>query len=204
MKKRKIIYPLLGVLLLGFISVWCFKKFNFNPNHQIGEKLDSLNHVIVYYNGGVNNVIERNLTNDRYNLGLKYQCVEFVKRYYYQHINHKMPDSYGHAKDFFNSKLEDGAINSQRNLIQFTNSSKSQPKVDDLVIFKGTVSNRFGHVAIISNVTEDVVEIIQQNPGPYGNSRVRFSLTFTGSKWKIENNRILGWLRKEDSENIYP
>ncbi|MFA0963395.1 hypothetical protein AB9P05_16445 [Roseivirga sp. BDSF3-8] len=48
----------------------------------------------------------RNLTPDGYNLGLKYQCGEFMKRYYYLHLNHKMPDSYGHARDFFNPSLK--------------------------------------------------------------------------------------------------
>jgi hypothetical protein len=61
----------------------------------------------VYYNGGVANVVGRNVSVDGYNLGLKYQCVEFVKRYYYQHLGHKMPDTYGHAKDFFDRNVAD-------------------------------------------------------------------------------------------------
>jgi hypothetical protein len=36
---------------------------------------------------------------------------EFVKRYDYEHLGHKMPDSYGHAKQFFNAALSDGALN---------------------------------------------------------------------------------------------
>ncbi|MDW5290896.1 hypothetical protein [Formosa sp. PL04] len=56
----------------------------------------------------------RNTTPDGYNLGLKYQCVEFVKGYYYEHYNHKMPDSYGHAKSFFNSGIKDGKRRNQR------------------------------------------------------------------------------------------
>jgi len=51
----------------------------------------------VYYNGSVGHVSGRNLVPDGYNPGLKYQCVEFVKRYYYQHLNHKIPDSYRHT-----------------------------------------------------------------------------------------------------------
>ncbi|WP_413044376.1 hypothetical protein [Pseudomonas sp. YJ42] len=62
----------------------------------------------------------RNLTQDGYNLGLRYQCVEFVKRYYFERHGHRMPDSYGHAKDFFDPQVGDGALNARRGLLQFT------------------------------------------------------------------------------------
>lgn len=197
MKTKRWTYFLIGLLLFLFSGIWAFKKFNFNSEHTIGQPLDSLNGICVYYNGGVNNVTDRNLTADNYNLGLKYQCVEFVKRYYYEHFNHKMPDSYGHAKDFFNEKLSDGQKNEKRNLIQYTNPSSSKPKVNDLLIYSGTIFNRFGHVAIVSNVTANEIEIIQQNPGPFSKSRETFSLTEKEGKWTINNDRILGWLRKE-------
>ena len=172
------------------------KKINLNPNYEFGQKIDSLNGVSVYYNGGVGNVDGRALSKDGYNLGLKYQCVEFVKRYYYEELNHKMPDSYGHAKDFFNSQIKDGEINKQRNLKQYNNSSKSKPKINDLVVYSGTTMNKYGHVSIVSNVTENEIEIIQQNPGPFGSSREKYRLTNDQGKWRIENDRILGWLRK--------
>ena len=67
---------------------------------SIGEVVDEFNGVKVYFNGAVEHVGGRNLAADGYNLGLKYQCVEFVKRYYYERFGHKMPNSFGHAKDF--------------------------------------------------------------------------------------------------------
>lgn len=167
-----------------------------NPKYDVGQKIDDLNGVIVYYNGRVGNVEGRALTKDGYNLGLKYQCVEFVKRYYYEELNHKMPDSYGHAKDFFISNLKDGQLNKQRNLIQYTNSSKSKPKVNDLLVYSGTKLNRYGHVSIISQVSEREIEIVQQNPGPLGNSRKNYDLINEDGKWRINNDQILGWLRK--------
>ena len=162
---------------------------------KIGDKLDSFNGVYVYYNGMVPNVVGRNLAPDGYNLGLKYQCVEFVKRYYYYHYKHKMPDSYGDAKDFYNGKIGDGGINKRRNLLQYSNPSKSKPKVGDLIIFDGSTGNPFGHVAIISKVTDSQVEIIQQNPGPYAPSRENLDLTFTNQRYQISDG--LGWLRKQ-------
>ncbi|GAA5024762.1 CHAP domain-containing protein [Marivirga lumbricoides] len=194
MKKRLLL--ILGILILLFIGFFFSKKINLNPNYKVGQKIDSLNGVAVYYNGGVGNVDGRVLAEDGYNLGLKYQCVEFVKRYYYEELNHKMPDTYGHAKDFFNSQIKDGEINKQRNLRQFKNPSKSKPKINDLVIYSGTTLNKYGHVSIVSKVTENEIEIIQQNPGPFGNSREEYDLINENGKWKIKNDRILGWLRK--------
>jgi surface antigen len=107
-----------------------------------------------------------------------------------------MPDSNGHAKDFFNSQLKDGALNKRRNLVQYKNPNTSKPKVNDLVIYSATAFNKYGHVSIVSKVTENEIEIIQQNPGPVGSSRAKYKLLNSGGKWKIENDRILGWLRK--------
>lgn len=193
---KKNILLVFGILILLISVFFASKKINLNPKYEVGQKIDDLNGVAVYYNGGVDNVSGRKLTEDGYNLGLKYQCVEFVKRYYYEKLNHKMPDSYGNAKDFFVPNLKDGQKNEQRNLIQYTNPSKSKPKANDLIIYSGTILNKYGHVSIISKVNEQEIEIIQQNPGPYGSSREKYNLINEDGKWLIDNNRILGWLRK--------
>ena len=197
MKIKRWTYLLIGLLILAFVGLKVTKKFNFNSNFSVGQQIDSLNDVFVYYNGGVDNVNGRNTTADGYNLGLKYQCVEFVKRYYYEHLNHKMPDSYGNAKDFFDNDITDGQLNKKRNLTQYANPSQTKPKVDDLLIFDGTIFNKYGHVAIVSNVTDNDIEIIQQNPGPFSKSRETYQLDNKDGKWEIENKRILGWLRKD-------
>ncbi|QOG02287.1 CHAP domain-containing protein [Flavobacterium sp. MDT1-60] len=197
MKVKKTALILISVLALGYAGLKVVKKVNLNRNYKIGQPLDSLNGVKVYYNGGVDHVLERNVTKDNYNLGLKYQCVEFVKRYYYEYLNHKMPDAYGHAKDFFDPEVKDGGLNLKRNLIQYKNPGTAKPKVGDLVIFSGSVLNRFGHVAIISKVSQNKIEIIQQNPGPFSGSRESFTLENKNGYYKIENDRLLGWLRKE-------
>ncbi|SNR16256.1 CHAP domain-containing protein [Tenacibaculum jejuense] len=191
-KKIGIGFAILVVVFLGSKGI---KKINFNTKYEVGEKIDSINNVYVYYNGGVDNVTERN-TKDGYNLGLKYQCVEFVKRYYYQHYQHQMPDSYGHAKSFFDANVSDGKLNSRRNLYQYKNPSQTKPQEGDLLVFKGTLLNRYGHVAIVSKVSKDAIEIIQQNPGPFSPSREKMVLTKSNNTWKINNDRILGWLRK--------
>ena len=197
MKIKKIAFILIMTFCLGYIALKVIKKINLNSAYKVGQALDSLDGVKVYYNGGVDHVLERNVTKDNYNLGLKYQCVEFVKRYYYEHSNHKMPDAYGHAKDFFDAEVKDGELNLKRNLIQFTNPSQSKPEVGDLMVFSGSVLNKFGHVAIISKVSQNEVEIIQQNPGPFSSSREVFEVKIHRENYKIDNKRVLGWLRKQ-------
>lgn len=195
MKKTLLIFCIL--LAIGFVVYKAVKKNNLNTSYKVGQPVDSLNHIIVYYNGGVDNNSGRNTAPNGYNIGIKYQCVEFVKRYYYQHLNHKMPDTHGHAKNFFNPDLADSTLNPARNLMQYTNGSKSKPMPNDLLIFSGSLFNSYGHVAIISSVSENKIEIIQQNPGPFGKSRDTFALKNTNNKWTIDNSRVLGWLRKQ-------
>lgn len=194
---KKFLLLVLTVIGTAALVFFLYKK-NKNSSHKaynIGDPLDSLNHVVVYYNGGMGNVSERNTSLDGYNIGLKYQCVEFVKRYYYEYYKHKMPNAYGNAIDFFNKNLKDGALNVDRNLIQYTNPSKSKPQVGDLIILDATWTNEYGHVVIVSKVTEDEVEIIQQNAGNPDHPREIFDLEFNDGLWEIDHFRILGWLR---------
>lgn len=196
MSRRLKISLLIGALCIaGYISYRLIKKINPNPRYEIGQKLDSLNGVYVYYNGGIDHVLERNTSADGYNIGLKYQCVEFVKRYYYEYYHHKMPDSYGNAKDFFDPGVNDGTLNEKRGLLQFRFGKKNKPQIGDLIVFDGHPGNSYGHVAIVSMVSNTEVEIIQQNPGPFADSRVRYSLDSTGAGFVIGHERALGWLR---------
>ena len=197
-RKTKWLFGVFIIIILIGGMFFLSKKINVNPTYSVGEKIDSLDGVYVFYNGGTDHILGRNTSKDGYNIGLQYQCVEFVKRYYYEHYKHKMPNSYGNAIDFFNPNLKDGEMNADRNLIQYSNSSTMQPRKGDLLIYSGTTGNKFGHVSIVSEVKDDEIEIIQQNPGQFAPSRIWFDLEYNKKKrWKIDNKRILGWLRKE-------
>ncbi|HEY7543741.1 MAG TPA: CHAP domain-containing protein, partial [Blastocatellia bacterium] len=106
----------IAILLVVSVALICFAIIRVTSKSElaVGRKVDELNGVAVFYNGSVDNVSGRNIARDGYNIGLKYQCVEFVKRYYYEHLGHRMPDPYGHAKDFFDETLGDGEWNSHR------------------------------------------------------------------------------------------
>jgi hypothetical protein len=183
------------LVIICLVGFWTYKNVIIKSNYTTGQIIDSINGIYVYYNGDIDNVSSRNITADGYNLGQKYQCVEFVKRYYYEYFNHRMPDSYGNAKDFFDPKLNDGQNNAKRNLVQYTNPSKTKPQKGDILIFDGTIFNKHGHIAIISKVTDAEIEIVQQNSGT--KTRQKISFKKTDNKYKLNNNRVLGWLRKE-------
>lgn len=158
-------------------------------SHKVGEPIDRLNNINVYYNGetilksyGTHNV-------DGYYCGKKWQCVEFIKRYYFLHLKHKMPDGYGHASSFYNKNLKDNALNKARGLKQFSNPSKSKPSKDDIVVWGGD----YGHVAIVSQVLDNKIEVVQQNVGI--STRSEIGLHFKNGQYKLEGD-ILGWLRK--------
>lgn len=194
MKKLLIyLFVVTGLTLLGYRLA---TYFDFHPRYSVGDELDHLAGVMVYYNGGVNNVVGRNLTADGYNLGLKYQCVEFVKRYYYQRYGHKMPNSYGHAKSFYDPALKDGQFNKSRGLLQYSNPGKRMPGIGNIVVYDGTLGNPYGHVAIVSNVNVDnnTVEIIQQNAGPFSSTREVYNLKKIENTWFIAHKKIKGWL----------
>jgi len=169
---------------------------NYKLANKTGKVIDKYRGVSVYYNGSVSNVKGRNVTSDGYNLGLRYQCVEFIKRFYFEYFKHKMPDSYGHAKDFFDFSVNDGGFNKKRGLIQYRNGSIAKPKETDIVVFGPTSFNQFGHIAIISQVGSNFIEIIQQNPGANNPSRMKYSLHKTEGGWYIEDSFIRGWLSK--------
>jgi surface antigen len=169
---------------------------NLNRDHEVGDRIDTFNGVAIYFNGGVNNVSGRNLSADGYNLGLRYQCVEFVKRYYFERFGHRMPDSYGHAKDFYDAALPDGTLNQRRMLLQFSNGGSSRPEAEDILVFSPSLLNPYGHVAIVSAVTDGSIEIAQQNPGPFSPSREILQVSLSETSRRVDHPRVLGWLRR--------
>ena len=170
------------------------KRWKKKVKLSIGHEVDVLHGVSVYYNGAVRNTSGRNYSKDGYSYGLKWQCVEFVKRYYHQSLKHKMPNPWGHAKDFFNPQLKDGAFNTERGLYQFKNGSFNRIQVDDIIVFSGTDFNQFGHIAIVSKVEDYLIEIVQQNVGI--ETRMSFAINPRKGYCFVKNPRVLGWLGK--------
>ena len=160
---------------------------------SVGDSLDSFNGVTVYNNGtNYSQSYGRHYSSDSFYYGKKWQCVEFIKRYYHDYIKHDFPLSSGHAKDFFDESVRQGKMNKKRGLIQYCNGENEKPKVNDILVFGGN----YGHVAIISHVGENELEVIQQNI--YMTPRQTFSIKIVSGKYFVgETKQPLCWLRKE-------
>ena len=190
--KNKIFGVTLFIVIIAIIG-GCI--YFFRDKKSIGKEIDSYKNVAVHYNGVVyTKAYGKNYSKDGYYYGQKWQCVEYIKRFYYDAKVHKMPDVFGHAKDFFDSKIPQGELNPLRNLIQYRNGEDVKPEPDDLIVFTDT---KYGHVAIVTEVGSDYIEVIQQNI--YGKTREVYTLRTEGSKYFVGNEKKpAGWLRKEE------
>jgi surface antigen len=181
---QKIAFALLGVgaVAVGFVSF---------ANKNAGKVIDTYKGVAVYDNGAlVSRSHGKHYSPAGYYWGQKWQCVEYVKRFYDQAKGHQMPDVWGHAKDFFDPSVAHGGLNQKRGLKQFRNGGDVAPQVDDLFVFGGM----YGHVGIVSEVTSNSVEIVQQNI--YRKPRARFGLLATNGVFTVQSASLQGWLRK--------
>ena len=191
-----ILLALLGILAAIFFWFWDEKeeRWTFVPEPpEIGEVLDNYRGVPVHYNGKKFKISHGSrYSSDGYYYGKSWQCVEFVKRFYFDAKGHRMPNVWGHAQDFFDPEVPQGALNPARGMLQFRNGGNTSPATDDLIVFRG---GAFGHVAVISKVGDDFIELVQQNVGT--KSRVRYDLERdSNGRFKVVSKKpIAGWLR---------
>ncbi len=161
---------------------------------QIGTVVDSYRGVAVYYNGqNIERSHGQNYSPDGYCYGQKWQCVEFAKRYYYIALQHRMPDAFGNANDFWDERVAAGKLNHRRGLLQYRNGGEIRPQVDDLLVF---TNGPYGHVAVICEVGEDSIVVVQQNV--QGHTRQSLTLTQRDGHYYIGDSwQPAGWLRLE-------
>lgn len=127
-----------------------------------------------------------------YYYGQKWQCVEYAKRYYKDALNHEMPDVMGHAADFFDPDIPQGQLNPARHLIQYYNGGNEPPQPDDLMVW---AYDRYGHIAVVTRVTDREVEVIQQNVTR--GSRMTLPLEAQDGSFRVGDGprSPVGWLR---------
>ncbi|GIM29007.1 CHAP domain-containing protein [Clostridium polyendosporum] len=174
--------------IISFITAISYKY-----SDEIGKVVDVYKNVEIYNNGeDSKKVFEINKSQDGYIYGYKWQCVEFINRYYHDALHFSILGG-GNANEYFDTNVKNGELNAKRGLIQFKNGDGDKPKVDDIVVF---TNGEYGHLAIISKVKEEYVEIVQQNV--YGKTRDKLRITYKDDKPFIgEGKSIAGWLRKD-------
>lgn len=166
-----------------------------------GRTVDTYRGVPVYKALSRRSRAGKHFSSDRYYYGQKWQCVEFVKRFYYIAKEHPMPNIWGHAKEFYNHRVPHGKVNRRRGLVQYRNGGDMMPSPDDIIVWN---SRKFGHVAIISKVSYDEIEVVQQNTR---RPRDKFKLIEKNGRYYIKANgrypKPLGWLRLPRREFEY-
>ncbi len=117
--------------------------------------------------------------------GVKWQCVEFVNRFYNQAMG--MPNWVwtGNAGDYWENKK---AV-----LQRFPNGGSVPPQVDDILVWGSGPGRHYGHVAIISAVSEQSVTVAEQN---WHAAQAFRTLSRRGTT--ISGEGILGWMRKRE------
>lgn len=135
--------------------------------------------------------------------GYKYQCVEYVNRFYVEAFGHRNMVRTGNAKDYFRTA-------SRRGLIAYANGGSVCPQVGDIICSNGGTS---GHIAIVRQISWGTVHVIQQNW--YNDNRdndIVLHLNRTRGHYTITDGfgagyPIQGWLRKpgisDTSWNFY-
>jgi hypothetical protein len=168
---------------------------------QWGKVLGSYNGTIIYSNGNTSiwNKPYNTSNANGYNTGIKWQCVEFVNRYYYEHYGMKIRIAGKNANQYFSTAI-------QRGLIAYTNGGSEPPKVGDILCFGGgpkdANGDQFGHVALITEVSGTRIRVSQQNVGI--STHINFSferksgniIDPTNLDKKYKRFFTQGWLRK--------
>jgi glutathionylspermidine amidase/synthetase len=137
-------------------------------------------------------VAKKTETYDGIRYGIKYQCVEFVRRYYIKKFHSTFPEV-DNAYELFDLKYAtDLQTNKKVRLRAIPNSIQNIPEPGDMIIWKPEGRYRdTGHVAIMKEiVNRSIVTIVEQNGKTHNGQR----------NIQIHHPGILGWMRLDDNQ----
>lgn len=157
-----------------------------HPGGNWGANIGSYEGVIAYSNGsdtGSWSSLEPYCQD-----GYEFQCVEYVRRFYRLHLGMNTV-WYGNANQYYDNGPGWG-------LERYPNNGTSLPQPDDILCFNyGSV----GHVAIVTSVTSNRVNVIQQNVSSttaYGYCNITNGIVY--------GSTCQGWLRKPGNGDTTP
>lgn len=178
--------------ILGFIETIPVYSCNYN-------NINSIYFFNSYIPGKIINFDHYNINNIYY--GVKYQCVELIRRWLIHRYNLTFPNI-NTAYDMFDlSYLINIYTNEQVKWISVNNCSNIKPIIGSIIIWdKKGIFKQTGHLAIIINIIDNYIYIVEQN-----NENIKWSvkspwsrkllLTFNNNIYTIhdKNEYILGW-----------
>jgi len=142
-------------------------------------------------------------------MGHKWQCVEFVRRWLYLNNGHII-DEVAMAYEIFElSSIRDVRNNRRLPIFSFRNGSRRHPQPGCLLVWdEGGEFVRTGHVAIITEIHQHCVRVVEQNlnyqPWPESKNysrEIKATITDTGEFWlesSFGDATILGWMIQTD------
>jgi hypothetical protein len=156
-----------------------------------GNVVGTLNGITAYSNGTTGTV-----SNQYSTVGMKWQCVEYANRYFYQRFAHKNLKGTGNAKDYFGTAAA-------KDLVPYSNGvSTTAPAVGDMLASNGNGAvGNYGHLAIIREVGANYVKVIHQNwSNSAADNSLQLSMSLVNGKYTISNFGaslpVTGWLRR--------
>jgi surface antigen len=157
-----------------------------------GTVLGDFNGVRVYSNSSSDYASgERSIVNGK-DVGLKWQCVEYVNRYYLKKFGINLRDKHSnHAKTFWGNA-------SKMQLDRFNNGGTTAPEIGDIAV---SDSGTYGHVAIVRSVSNNQMCVAQQNVYQTSNDvNACTTLSISNGQYTVghfDNTTlpITGWLR---------
>ena len=197
-KKYKILGLIIIMLSISLTFTWIAFAALYNTN------LGSFNGVTIFSNGtALNASYQDSLTNGSTGsyLGMKWQCVEYVRRYYYQIYNVNLaPLHKGNANTFWdpNSAAKMG-------LDRFSNGGSTAPQMGDMIVSApgGTCKTcPAGHIAIIRGISGNQVHVAQQNyTETTQDMDYILTLTVSNGNYTVapfgSGYPVAGWLRRQ-------
>ncbi len=184
-----------------------FTAINAQGMKARGQEIGSLDGVVGYFNandGGHDSdrwYSKPKADGSKYYYGLRWQCVEYIRRYYYDVLGHEI-HALGNAMNYFDRGLSEGAMNSERGLVQYKNGGEEKPQYRDIIVWGPNPASKVGHVGIVASVSENELVIAQQNAGRFSRSVSLKKATEKGKTyWRLYggpvDDAILGWLRSK-------
>lgn len=175
-------YYILIVIL--FSLLFTLKEVNLVFAAAYGVELGTYKEVIAYSNGNTHDVVGPYREH-----GYQFQCVEYVNRFYVKTLGWKNMRGTGNGRDYFKKASYNG-------LEAYSNKNNISPQPDDLLAFGG---GNYGHVAIVTEVGNNYINIIEQNWSSSSATR-RLPMEIKNGKYTVSANSstyyIQGWLRK--------
>jgi hypothetical protein len=199
---------LISVASLSFNYAEAFdnNSFDYPPPNYVEDKSATASTKLSYGSplGAFDNIV--NLSNNGGSriydfFGWEYECVEYVNRFYYEVFDYPPWNGTGNVSNYF-AKLPQ----KYNDITAYNNKGSISPAPGDIMVWRASTSNQYhGHVAIVRDVQNNSVTVIQQNV-KQNNEDAYYVLPMTiqNGIYNVTSDigTVLGWLRTSREPNL--